>query len=453
MGNIADVNSVSGWSLGLAETIGSGSGNSAEVTITIYHPDATYQDDIDLDLGYDFKLGTDQGAGVLTIDANGPLRIDLSARDSFVIGDGEGATGTLNLFGEGKNLGNIPEGPHLSIDDGDFLGTGFSAYGDSLIIGNDGGTGTLNIKNAGFYFEDSGDSPIVIGTGRGSKGELNLFSNGKLAVGAESSAQPFIVGDNEGAGRVNIIGDSNRTDRLGAPAFISGGGFTIGNDKGEGELNLLSKGKIHNFINEYVFEDVQDGEYERSTVEARLGVNGGKGTATVSGEGSVWYVSGRLGVFDDGELENEDYDAGNLHVGYSGDGELIIADKGQIRIGTGYIVQENEDGDDSQQLVDHVADGTLILGQETTRTGVLSIGGGIGQGAKAAGRLMAKTLEFGEGEDIVRFNHTENDYVFDRFDSTFLKFTDDGTGDDKLDLRGAERWMLLQGVQSLMKPI
>ena len=362
MGNIADVNSVSGWSLGLAETIGSGSGNSAEVTITIYHPDATYQDDIDLDLGYDFKLGTDQGAGVLTIDANGPLTIELSADDSFVIGDGEGALGTLNLFGEGKNLENIPEGPHLSIGEGDFLGTVFSARGDSLTIGNDGGNGTPNIKNAGFYLDDSGDSPIVIGVGHGSKGELNLLSNGKLAVGVESSVQPFIVGDNEGAGRVNIIGDGSRPDRLGAPAFVSGSGFTIGNDKGEGELNLLSKGKIHNFINEYVFEDVQDGDYERSTVEARLGVNGGKGTATVSGEGSVWYVSGRLGEFEDGELYNDDYDAGNLHVGYSGDGELIIGDKGQVRIGTGFIVERDEERNDSHQLVDHVADGTLILG-------------------------------------------------------------------------------------------
>ncbi len=433
-GNIDDLNDLPSWRLGLPEIIGSGSENVADVTISISNSDLDDQDELRFYLGEEFKLGTHQGTGVLTVDAKGPLRLELKA-DSFVIGDGEGATGTLNLFGEGKNLENIPEGPHLSIDEGDFLGTVFSAYGDSLTIGNDGGTGTLNIKNAGFYLDEAADSPIVIGTGKGSKGELNLLSNGKLAIGV-GDAQPFIVGDNEGTGRFNIIGDGNQLDRSGAPAFVSGSGFTVGNNKGEGELNLLSKGKIHNFIDEHLWGDVQDGDYDRSIVEARLGVNDGKGTATVSGEGAVWYVSGNLGVFDEGELDNEDYDAGNLHVGYSGDGELIIADQGQVRIGTGFIVEEDENDDDSHQLVDHVSDGKLILGTETSGTGVLSIGGGVGQSAKAAGRLMAQTLEFGEGEGTVRFNHTENDYVFDQFDSTFLKFEDDSTGDDKLDLRG-----------------
>ena len=69
----------------------------------------------------------------------------------------------------------------------------------------------------------------------------------------------------------------------------------------------------------------------------------------------------------------------------------------------------------------------------------MSIGGGIGQGAKAAGRLMAKTLEFGEGEGIVRFNHTQNDYVFDQFDNTFLKFTDSTGTNATLQLKGNGR--------------
>jgi len=414
----------------LARIIGTGAGSDASVVINFLTQDSN-PGSIDLGAGSGpFLLGSNGANGSLTLVLDGPTHIGLSA-ESFIIGQNAGSAGVLNLIGTGKETGVPPEGP---------LELGYSCYScapmfnfsnGAIVIGSEEGTGTVNVQGASLGIGAYG---LMIGDGVGSSGTLNVLAGGKLGDNYTGVGGTVVIGNNGGAGQLNVDG-TTATNRNEAPIALLNRGFTIGNGAGSvGSANILSQGKVHSFIN---YSLANDPSLTREELETRVGVDGGSGRIFVSGAGSVWYQSGVAQSYIGG-AGTVATDPGVLRVGQSGRGEVSIADQGLVRIGSATILgQDLYEADryrNVYELQDHISTGTLILGAESSGTGVLSIGGAQGQPAMTPGRLMAKTVEFGNGSGLIRFNHTDMNYVFDIFADDFFGISH---GDVNIALVGA----------------
>lgn len=414
----------------LARIIGTGPGNDASVVINL-QTQGSNPGSLDLGAGSGpFLLGSNGANGALTLVLDGPAQIGMSA-ESYIIGQNAGSSGVLNLIGTGKETGVPPEGP---------LELGYSCYSCApmfnasngpIIIGSEEGTGTVNVQGASLGIGVYG---LTIGDGAGSNGTLNVLAGGKLGDNYTGVGATVVIGNNGGTGHLNVDGTA-AANRNEAPIALLNRGFTIGNGAGSiGSANILSQGKVHSFIN---YNLANDPSLTREELDTRIGVNGGSGLISVSGSGSVWYQSGAAQSYIGG-AGTVVTDPGVLRVGQSGYGEVSIANQGLVRIGSASILgQDLYDGvryRNVYELQDHISTGTLILGAESSGTGVLSIGGAQGQSAMAPGRLMAKAVQFGDGAGLIRFNHTDMNYVFDTFSDDFF-----GTshGDVNIDLIGS----------------
>lgn len=425
----------------IAANIGSNAGDVANLTIEIKTQNDPTVFIPWLNFGSDVEIGSGGGSGTLTIDADGSTNINL-IMSNLSIGKNTGSVGVVNLIGTGKQTNTAPENS-ININPNCYTcGTTFIptlAQNGDIKIGIAGGSGTLNLDGSALIYMTRQEFIVGDGTAgaQRSQGTLNVLAGGKLGDGFPStynnftagnslSRGKFTVGINGGDGVVNIDG-RNAPDRNSAPLAVFGQGLVIGNGTANpngtgvastGAINVLSKGKVHAFINNEFGSYIQQNEAVRSVFDTRLGINGGHGTLRVSGDGAVWYQSGLMGdSLRAGGVSSIISDAGTIHVGgENGTGELIIADKGQVRIGSATL-QMNADA--TVTLSNHVSNGTLILGDAASGSGVLSIGGGVGEAAVAAGRLMAKTVQFGPGTGLIRFNHTENNYIFDQFSDQF----------------------------------
>lgn len=124
----------------------------------------------------------------------------------------------------------------------------------------------------------------------------------------------------------------------------------------------------------------------RSSYHA-IGAISDAATMRIAGAGSAWYV------------EN-----GNVRVGRSADGTLIVADEGVLRI----------NGNNRLVLGEHGAPGT------TQGRGTLVIGGEAGEAALAPGFVYADEIHMGWGDGgdgteasgLIVFNHTDTNYTF-----------------------------------------
>lgn len=430
--------SQSNYSGGLAEKIGTQSGKKAVVTIDI-KPDPSYSfNDVGLDFGADQAIGTGGGKGILNINMLDPV-ITHGSSGVLTIGSGQGSEGEFNIIGTGKDAGQVPpEGPVIVDHECYDCETAYLMSAKNIIIGEKGGKGKLTVDGSilGVLDYDS----LTIGDGGGSYGELNVLAGGKFNDAAFSQTNTtqsrVLVGVNGGVGVINAIG-SGSADRGDAPMLLLGNGLALGDGAGShGSLNVLAGGKAHSYL-------VQD--YDSATPPQKItsvGLNSGVGEINASGKGSVFYQSGMLDgmlsrykLFPGGRggpledrvvlergLDEVSSSVGDLHVGESGTGSLNIADNGVVRIGAakfavGYY---SDAGTYGYALVDHKAEGSLFLADKAGSAGTLNIGGKQGAAATSAGRLMAKDIVFGEGSGLVRFNHTETDYVFDKFDAKFM---------------------------------
>lgn len=436
----------------LAEKIGVVAGADAEVEIHYSEPTGSMQL-ISLDLGYDPSIGANGGRGKLSVVFDNDM-LAYEHVDSFSVGTGNGSDGEFNVIGSGKIAGQVPpEGP-INVDYmSEHAGSGLILYGtNDLLIGADGGRGVVNIDGA--LFTSIFRQNLAIGSGVGSSGTLNLLSGGKFSDGSYEpgpDSNVMVVGQSQGTGQFNIIG-SGSENRNGAPLATFGQGLVIGDDGGNGSINVLSGGKSHSYVNNRVLPwDVDPADPDAwKDYYTRVGVNGGAGEINVSGKGSVWYQSGitesplaRFKVDGNGNPILDDRNLpvletlptnidhidiksinGDLFVGESGRGSLNVDKGGVVRIGTAtFRVQESSSGSSGgydYSLVDHEANGALFLGQKAGSVGTLNIGGKEGAAATSAGRLMAKEVVFGEGSGLVRFNHTDTDYVFDKFDAKYM---------------------------------
>lgn len=415
----------------LAEKIGTIAGADASLSLKVIDSNNIPTSGF-LNFGSELEIGTDQlqtgtgGKGRLTIDSQARGVFELQPT-GVKIGTGAGAEGELNLLGVGKNTSVPPEGPielpYLCTTN---CGTHYSFHPSSgIAVGKDGGTGTLNIAHSSVSFEDR--EKFDVGKGAGSHGTINVLAGGKLSdavYGTTSYADALKVGADGGTGIINIDG-TGAADRTEVPAANFAYGLTVGENTGsQGSVNVLAGGWAHSYAltpNDKNTSDPITNSDDAAFIpyRTRFGVDGGTGTLTVDGEGSTWLQSGLHvnSYYGSGPVSS---DAGRLYIGDSGTGTLTIANGGLVRIGTATHGVTIGPPNDNYALQDHVADGRLILGNEATGNATLNIGGTTGAAPTAAGRLMAKSLEFGDGTGQVRFNHTETDYVFDTFDDQFL---------------------------------
>ena len=443
--------SQSNYSGSLAEKIGTQSGKQAVVTIDIKPNPSNRLNNVGLDFGADQAIGTDGGKGILNINMLDSV-IAYGSSGTLTIGSGQGSEGEFNIIGTGKDAGQVPpEGPVIIDHECYACETSYLMSAKNIIIGEKGGKGKLTVDGSilGILDYDS----LTIGDGGGSYGELNVLAGGKFNDASFSNANDLrsrvLVGANGGVGVINAKGTGS-ADRGDAPMVLLGNGLALGNGAGShGSLNVLAGGKTHSYL-------VSD--YDNATLPQKItsvGQNSGVGEINVSGPGSVFYQSGILDdrllryqllpggndvPLEDRIVFSQDRykvssSVGNLYVGESGTGSLNIADNGVVRVGSSEFAVgfDGEAGTYGYALVDHKADGTLFLAEMAGSKGTLNIGGKEGAAATTAGRLMAKEVVFGNGSGLVRFNHTNTDYVFDRFDA---KFMNGASVDSKLSLKG-----------------
>jgi outer membrane autotransporter protein len=346
--------------------------------------------------GGDLTFGTGAGTrGVVFKQDND------GAYSGAISGDGtfsKTGPGTLTLTGASAFDGHTGvAGGTLAITDGGTVsnGDGLIAFGtgsvagvnvagqgsiwsnDNLIVGYDG-TGELNVTGGGEVNSSLtatiGGFPDHYGTGTATvSGAGSVWNSANLAVGyngegeltiangGEVNQQDAYIGSGlDGVGTVLVIGTGSK--------WISRNSLTVGS-LGAGDLTVEAGGSVESVtgsIGAYPFP-------------------GSQGTATVSGDGSVWNNSGDLSI--GGES-----------------GMLTVTAGGAVSAGGG-----------------------VTLGSGVGDNGTLTIGTVAGKAATAAGVLTAPTLEFGNGSGTLVFNHTDTNYAF----SAALQST--GTGAHAID--------------------
>lgn len=361
----------------------------------------------------ELQVGVDGGKGVLTLDMNQAdeynpndhrgelITMYLESSDRFALGVGAGSEGTINILGTGKS---IQEQAYYNR-------TGLSVNGATdteFRIGAEGGKGKLNIDGGVFSVQTV---PVLLGSGSGSTGEINVLAGGKIAQNVyfpvSETGDYFVVGDDGGLGILRVSGRSDTKDI--SSRVVSGSGLVVGSGSGSvGEVYITQGAQIQSAVG----SDSQTG-YGRHVV----GDNGGTGRVVIDGQDSIWKVLGETSGLVNANNGTGD---GELYVGHSGAGEISVSNGGTLSIGTSKYgtLEDPETGDyiASHTELEHTGGtGSLYLGTESGGNGTLSIGGALGAAAQGTGVVAVKDIQFGDGEGTVHFNHTDNtgNYEFD----------------------------------------
>lgn len=382
-------------------------------------------------------IGSNGGTGILDFNLHPTSApgtqlelFDTNNDGGLSVGKGVGSNGTVNILGSGKAT-NQQTSAGASYG-GDFSG-GMHWWLGSHVIGSEGGTGTVNVIDAGWVTQSAAQDVVTglptaslsIGVDAGSGGTVNVLSGGKLSVSATvfGPEPAAVIGGEGGTGTLNVSGVNANNYASNATLGV---GLDVGRGSGStGNVNVLAGGKMLNYT--------PHGSLQGSTdlPPVQLGLDGGSGQATVSGAGSIWYVGGTSeynyrGIDHVDSGNNYEYltpitdgtEVGNLHVGVSGTGALTIADGGVVTLGTAYTGTISEyygTGSAYYYALLRFDDGlgTLYLGETATGSGSLNIGAAAGAVAVAPGELRAAQVVMGAGTSNVVFNHTATDYVFD----------------------------------------
>jgi len=267
---IADANGIvaipGGAYTGRSLSIGKGSGQQGALTVTRLDDSLTSGHYAYFSF---LNVGVEGGSGQLDLHHNDSIiyqPVIFQVSGGLNIGSGAGSEGVVNLLGQGKSIESQNMGMStLSLESG------------TASIGTDGGKGTLTIDGAGFTTNSS--ASIVLGSGSGSEGTINILGGGKLTAGVmglPASYRP-VVGDDGGTGYLNISGTS--TDGVASRAVI-GNSLVVGQNGGQGEVSITQGGKL---LTATAYDD---------PASIQLGVNGGTGKVTIDGSNSIWEVAG-----------------------------------------------------------------------------------------------------------------------------------------------------------------
>lgn len=332
---------------------------------------------------------------------------------------------------------------------------------NTIIGGNATGVGTLNVQD-----QDSVITVRRLYNGYFGNGTLNISNNGLI-----NNKEYSLVGVQDGSHGVVNVTDKGHWNFLGTGEAFR---YIYIGDAGDGELNVSREGKVDSGIITAGMKETGTGNItvkDKNSVITNLGTNlgyDGHGEMNISNEGLVVSNGGSsLGYGETGvgnvsivnistdslwNLKTSSTNAQLLQVGVLGKGELNITtggivkardtqialndkSKGDVRVdgqnslletfnmyvgtsGTGTLTLTN-----SGTL--NVEGGEVYLGVFEPAVGTLNIGAAHGEAAADAGYITNATkVEFGSGEGVFVFNHTNNSDAGYQVDMLI-------TGDDK----------------------
>ncbi|MEZ6093392.1 MAG: hypothetical protein R3C03_04020 [Pirellulaceae bacterium] len=354
--------------IGYDGDVGSGTGSIGTVTVRGFNTNgnaaSTWR------MGRDLQVGAFQnGYGTLNVNDGGLV----DTTDGAIIGLGSGSSGTVTVRGFNTS-GNIAS---------------TWTVGGEVVIGRNGGNGTLNVNDGGIVESGTDTGESSIGTGSSSSGIVNVsgFSTesstwnvrNALSVGIDGGSGTLTVNDGGlvDAGSVGLIGiNSGSTGTVTVQGFSTSGDVAstlrfgnslfIGEDGGTGTLNVndgglvetLGSGRISEGIGSNGTVTVQGADASGDASSSwnvgavlQVGRNGGIGTlnvlnggvvnsGTATDPGSSLYYHSFIGdgTGSTGIVNVSGFDTtrstwtvrGDLNVGAGGSGSLTISDFGVV---------------------------------------------------------------------------------------------------------------------------
>ncbi|MBS0411997.1 MAG: autotransporter-associated beta strand repeat-containing protein, partial [Proteobacteria bacterium] len=274
---------------------------------------------------------------------------------------GEAGVGTLTISGgavladASANLADLNGSSGSATVDG--AGSAWNTSG-ALGVGRNG-AGTLSITNGAVVTSASG---WVSGSADG--GSLTVSGSGSKWTATSS----LDLGE-RGTSTISIINGGVVADQTGTSADLTGAAPTITIDGAGSAWTNSSTLSLGGGFNSTLALSVTNGGLLSDT-QGTLG----QGSVLVSGTNSAWT------------------NTSTLRVGATGPGVLTIAHQGTVD-----------------------APGGVILGQSSSSSGVLNIGGAVGKPADSPGVLNAPTIVLGTGngsQGTLNFNHNSVSYLF-----------------------------------------
>ncbi|WP_115785576.1 ECSE_1600 family autotransporter [Escherichia coli] len=344
----------------------------------------------------------DAGDGELNVSREGKV-------DSGIITAGMKETGTGNITVKDKNSVITNLGTNLGYD-----GHGeMNISNEGLVVSNGGsslgygenGVGNVSITTGGMWEVNKN---VYTTIGVAGVGNLNISDGGKFV----SQNITFLGDKASGIGTLNLMDGTSSFDTVGinvgnfgsgivnvsngATLNSTGYGFIGGNASGKGIVNI-STDSLWNL--------------KTSSTNAQLLQVGvlGTGELNITTGGIVKARDTQIALNDKskGDVrvdgQNSLLETFNMYVGTSGTGTLTLTNSGTL----------------------NVEGGEVYLGVFEPAVGTLNIGAAHGEAAADAGYITNATkVEFGSGEGVFVFNHTNNSDVGYQVDMLI-------TGDDK----------------------
>ncbi|EHH4440828.1 autotransporter barrel domain-containing lipoprotein [Escherichia coli] len=344
----------------------------------------------------------DAGDGELNVSREGKV-------DSGIITAGMKETGTGNITVKDKNSVITNLGTNLGYD-----GHGeMNISNEGLVVSNGGsslgygenGVGNVSITTGGMWEVNKN---VYTTIGVAGVGNLNISDGGKFV----SQNITFLGDKASGIGTLNLMDGTSSFDTVGinvgnfgsgivnvsngATLNSTGYGFIGGNASGKGIVNI-STDSLWNL--------------KTSSTNAQLLQVGvlGTGELNITTGGIVKARDTQIALNDKskGDVrvdgQNSLLETFNMYVGTSGTGTLTLTNSGTL----------------------NVEGGEVYLGVFEPAVGTLNIGAAHGEAAADAGYITNATkVEFGSGEGVFVFNHTNNSDAGYQVDMLI-------TGDDK----------------------
>ena len=363
---------------------------------------------------YQSIIGTLSGVAGTQVNLGSKNLIYGNELDREFAGNLIGTTGTVTKTGTGTstlNGDNSGFGGRFNVYDGGLIVTSLLGSVDGYIADPTltGTNPSVTLRGTGahwditdnLYVRGGGTSALLIEDGA-------KASNNFGVIGAAGTDAAVVTVTGAGSLWTNrntlIVGDGATTSKNGVLRILDGGTVTsaegrIASGNGTGATGLIEVAGI--------------GSSWTNTGELRIGDLSGSGTLRISGGGQVASGLTRVGTMTNGvgtatlsgtgSLWNV---TGNLEIGFGsflsyGSGTVNVSDSAVLKVGA-------------------TGSGTIYLAQSGIApglgtTGTLNIGGVTDNAADAlsAGVVQAGELRLGSGAATLRFNHTDSNYLFD----------------------------------------
>ncbi|HEY4250013.1 MAG TPA: hypothetical protein VGM87_02380, partial [Roseomonas sp.] len=392
-------------------TIGSGAGVTG--SLTIRGPGAT----IFIANAPALTVGDAGGSGMLTADltagGNNPAATSLSAysfSSSYTFGRGAGSVAQIDVRGTGLQnaAGNNAQ-----------VATFFGPNVGPVVFGDQGGTARVMVDGAAVAFASpiTDGAGIAFGRGTGSLGSMTVVNGGRGVIGGTfGQSGEFRIGAEGGRGEVTVTGLG--PDGTPSRVYFLQGQTLIGHGPGSvGVLDVFAGGEAFSGPGPCGGGGGNNGGNNNAVCGPSgppiVGAAGGSGTASISGPGSVWYVTGSTS--GSSASDPQVGAVGDLTVGGAGGstGVLTIADGARVALGQGAFVLDPSTGGGFLVSLTNFTTGLGILHvADPGSTGTVNFGAPAGSPPVAPGTLEAAAIQFGDPNGRLVFNHTATDFIF-----------------------------------------